>query len=503
MSDRKNEELIVNSHIIQINNFIYDVCKSICKIIIGTKVATGFLLKLFKKEEPFYCLMTNEHVITRDMVDNEEEIEIYYDNQRRKNKIVLNKEERFIRDYTFLNIDAIVIEILNKDNINEYFFLLPNRDYINNFDNLIDKKICVTQFPEGGSLSHSEGKLISTTQYEFTHLASTKNGSSGSPIFLDNVPLVIGIHKQGKIDGTENYGDFIGPVVDSIEKDLEFTIENDENGSYEGEIKNNIKEGYGKYITIDGTYYIGQFSHGSRHGKGADYYQNNSIMHEGDFINNKLDGKGKFYDIDGSYYIGQFYNWMKHGKGTEYYPDGKVKYEGDYNMGKIEGNGKYIYENGDYYIGEFLNNVKHGKGKEYYKNGSIKYEGEFLNDLYDGKGKYIYEDGPYYIGQFSKGVQQGKGIEYYKNNSILYEGDFANDLKEGYGKYIWETGDYYIGQFLKGEKHGKGTEYRKDNTIRYEGDFINDQYEGNGKLYYKSGKIKYEGKFDKGQFIGE
>jgi len=298
MSDRKNEELIINSNIIQINNFIYDVCKSICKIIIESKVATGFLLKLYKRDEPFYCLMTNEHVITHDMVDNEEELEIFYDNQRRRNKIILNKEERFIRDYTFLNIDAIVIEILNKDNINDYFFLLPNLDYINDFDSLLHKKISVTQFPEGGSLSHSEGELKSITQYEFSHLASTKNGSSGSPIFLDNVPYVIGIHKQGKIDGTENYGDFIGPVVESIKNDLEFTIKKYDNGNYEGEIKNDMKEGYGKYTTDDGTYYIGQFSHDLRHGKGADYYQNNSIMHEGDFTNNNLDGNGKFYDID-------------------------------------------------------------------------------------------------------------------------------------------------------------------------------------------------------------
>ena len=503
MSGRKNEELIIDSPITQINIFYYDVCKSICKIIIKTKIATGFLLKLYKKEEPFYCLMTNEHVINQDMVDNEEEIEIYYDNQRRRNKIILNKEERFIRDYTFLNIDAIVIEILDKDNINDYFFLLPNLDYINNFDNLSKKKISVIHFPEGGSLSHSEGELRSITQYEFSHRASTKNGSSGSPIFIYNVPYVIGIHKQGKIDGTENYGDFIGPIVESIKNDLEFTIKKYENGNYEGEIKNNKKEGYGKYTTNDGTYYIGQFSNDLRHGKGADYYQNNSIMHEGDFVKDELNGNGVFYDTNGSYYIGQFSNWMKHGKGTEYYPDDKVKYEGDYKNGKREGKGKYIDENGDYYIGNFFDGCKHGQGIEYYKNGTIKYEGEFYKDLYEGKGKYIYEDGSYYIGQFYQGMQQGKGIEYYKDNTILYEGDFNNDEKEGYGKYIWESGKYYIGQFLKGQIHGKGTEYHKDNTIKYEGDFVNGLYEGNGKLFDKSGNLKHEGIFKEGKLIVE
>lgn len=159
MSDRVNQELIANSTLIQINNFIYEVCRSICKIIIGAKVASGFLIKLHKKDEPFYCLMTNNHVITNEMIEEQEEIEIFYDNQRRRCKIILNKGERFIRDYMFLNIDAIVIEILNNDNINDFFFLLPNLDYLNDFDDLVDKKICVVQFPKGESLCHSGGKI--------------------------------------------------------------------------------------------------------------------------------------------------------------------------------------------------------------------------------------------------------------------------------------------------------------------------------------------------------
>jgi len=295
MSDRENQALINPSPITPINNFLYEIIKSICKIIINGRIATGFLLKLYKKDEPFYCLMTNEHVITPEMIENQDELEIYYDNQKIRNKIVLNKEERFIRDYMFLNIDAIVIEILNKDNINDYFFLTPNYDYINDFDELIEKKISITQFPKGGSLSYSQGIIKSITQYEFTHLASTKVGSSGSPIFLDGVPFVIGIHKQGKKDGTENYGDFIGPIVESIKKDLEFDHRTLENGIYEGEIVNKKREGYGRYIFNNGNYYIGQFSNGLRNGKGANYYKNTNIMHEGTFVDDLLEGEGKFF----------------------------------------------------------------------------------------------------------------------------------------------------------------------------------------------------------------
>ena len=525
MSDRENQALIGDKNdIIPINNFFYNVCKSICKIIGKSIIATGFLIKLHRLDEPFYCLMTNKHVITNDMIENEEEIDIYYDNQQRKKTIKLDKAERFIRDYMFLNIDAIVIEILDKDDINDYFYLLPNHDYLNNFDDLVEKVVCIIQFPKGGVLSHSKGEIVSITQYEFTHKSCTERGSSGSPIFLDGVPLVIGIHKQGRLDHTENYGDFIGPIIQSLNKDLEFVYKKLDNGVYEGEIHNNKKEGYGKYTINDGTYYIGQFLNGFRHGRGADYYRNNNIMHEGDFVNDQLDGKGKYYDKDGSYYIGQFSKGMKHGKGKDYYIDGNIQYDGEYVMGKRQGHGKYISKNGEYFIGQFWDGYINGKGTEFYKDGTIKYEGDFIKDEYEGKGKFFYEEGGYYIGDFSKGLQNGKGTEYTKNNTIEYEGDFANDEREGYGKYIWDNGDYYIGQFLKGHMHGKGKEYKKDNTLIYEGEYKNDLYDGKGKLFYengkyyegefveglkhgkgilfyKDGKIKYDGQFEKGKFI--
>ena len=61
-----------------------------------------------------------------------------------------------------------------------------------------------------------------------------------------------------------------------------------------------------------------------RHGKGADYYKNKTIMHEGEFIKDQLEGKGKYYDKDGSYYIGEFLHGLRHGKGTDYYSKDKI-----------------------------------------------------------------------------------------------------------------------------------------------------------------------------------
>ena len=53
-------------------------------------------------------------------------------------------------------------------------------------------------------------------KYEFIHSASTLTGSSGSPIILKGKESVIGIHKAGNEIKKENYGDFIGPIINII-----------------------------------------------------------------------------------------------------------------------------------------------------------------------------------------------------------------------------------------------------------------------------------------------
>ena len=118
-----NEAEIKDWDIIEIDNFLYKVCKSICKIVLSKKLGSGFLIKLYRKNKPFYCLMTNEHVIDKETIESSKKIEIFYDNEFKRIEIDLNKNERFIRDYKYMNIDLTVIEIIDKDNIHEdYFF---------------------------------------------------------------------------------------------------------------------------------------------------------------------------------------------------------------------------------------------------------------------------------------------------------------------------------------------------------------------------------------------
>ena len=274
-SQRINEKDIPNSKIIEIDS-IYSVSGSICRIIDSKGTGTGFFMKLEKSKKPFYCLLTCEHVINEEMINSKTEIEVYYENQNSKIEITLNKDERFIRSYKYINIDATVIEILPKDNINAKLFLLPNLDYISGYDKFEGQEIFLPQYPGNKNLSFSKGKIKNINIYtnEFSHLASTHQGSSGSPIFLSGSSLVLGIHKQAKINKEENYGNFLGPVFNSLKNNYLFyneeTIQIEFNGI----------NGCGKIINKDASkYYIGELN-----------YTNN---------NYELNGKGIMYSTDG------------------------------------------------------------------------------------------------------------------------------------------------------------------------------------------------------------
>ena len=119
--------------------------KSICKISKLNKISFGFLIKFFKNDKDFYCLMTNEHIITQEMINKKEKITFYYDNDKMVKEIFLNSNERYIRDFKDMNIDATVIEILPKDDIDKNYFLLPAIDYIYDYEELINKEIIIIQ----------------------------------------------------------------------------------------------------------------------------------------------------------------------------------------------------------------------------------------------------------------------------------------------------------------------------------------------------------------------
>ena len=382
--ERINEKL--TTPFSEINKDYYEISNSVCKIRIELKngiiKGTGFFLEFLACGEVFRCLISNEHVIQKNLINNNTIIYILYDNEKKTANIKLNKQERYIKDFKDSKLDITVVEILKEDNIPKKYFLTEG--HIAN-DRLNDSEICILGYPEGGEIKMSKGKITKIDGYEFTHLASTEVGSSGSPIFMEKTGLVLGIHKQGNRTREENYGNFIYPAIEIIKKDL------------------GDKRFIGKYV--DGKY----------------IYENHRY-YEGEFKNNMPNGKGKLYDKNGT-----------------------VIYEGDFIKGKFEGNGKIIQKGFGYYIGSFMNGSLNGKGKIYDKNDKIVYEGYFKNDHFEGDGQ-LFSDDFCYTGQFENNyIFHGKLTNNNDDKTkIIFEGEFVGQKYNGNCKCISDIGIYFI-----------------------------------------------------------
>ena len=345
-----NEKEIKDSKLIEIDR-VLEVSGGICRIIINNTIGTGFFMRLEKSNKSFYCLITCEHVVEEEMIDSKNEIEVYYDNQKSKFKIPLNKDERFIRSYRYINIDAIVIEILQKDKVDDKFFLLPNLDYINGYKQFEGQEIYIPQFPGEKNLSFSLGKikLINIYTNEFSHLASTRPGSSGSPIFLVGSSLVLGIHKKSKINKEENYANFLGPVFNSL-KNCNILIDNETT-----KIEFDNIRGYGKIFINkgDGQYYIGEFNRELKlNGKGVIYSKDRKKIYEGNFNNNIYEGNSALVSNENN----------------------KIRIEGDFLFSNFKEYRKQNNENIN--INDYINNVQNIKEK-------IENEIQKLNESYE------------------------------------------------------------------------------------------------------------------------
>ena len=137
----RNEERETHNPLIQLDTDMIDATKSVCRIMANEGDGTGFLLKTFKDNKEFFCLISNEHVITKDMIEAKQKIIISYDKKNKTKEITLDKNKRFIKEYREKDLDITLIEILKEDDIKEKYFLLSHPRY----NNLIDKNVYIIQ----------------------------------------------------------------------------------------------------------------------------------------------------------------------------------------------------------------------------------------------------------------------------------------------------------------------------------------------------------------------
>ena len=192
---------------------INKVSKSICKINIDNYSGTGFFMNI----NSLKYLITANHILSKDKIDNDIEIEIH-----NHKKMKLQLKNRIAKFYQ-RPLDITIIEIKKCD---EMFNDIECLDYDNiymerGYEIYKDANIFTVEYPHGGSAAYASGKIVNIQfnmkMYEFYHNISTEEGSSGAPIILIGNNKVIGVH-LGKIEnnslfeGTINFGCFIGEI---------------------------------------------------------------------------------------------------------------------------------------------------------------------------------------------------------------------------------------------------------------------------------------------------
>ena len=165
-------------------------------------------------------------------------------------------------------------------------------------------------------------------------------------------------------------------------------------------------------IYPNGDKYIGEIKDNLRNGFGKIYFNEkihqNSLSYEGYWKNDLFDGKGIFNYKNKDTYSGEWKNGKKDGKGTYWYNNGNI-YDGEWKEDKKVGKGIYTYSNFNKYEGDFYNDLIEGKGIYHYSNGN-KFIGEFKNNKFDGKGVLFNDKGEIELANYSQGIRVGKYV---------------------------------------------------------------------------------------------
>jgi hypothetical protein len=153
--------------------------------------------------------------------------------------------------------------------------------------------------------------------------------------------------------------------------------------SYQGEWKDNKKEGYGIQQYATGDKYEGQWCQGRRHGEGVLWSPSGkNIMRKvytGGWVNDKKHGEGTCFYVEGESYQGSWANGRRHGQGTMRYASGDV-YIGQWDADQRCGTGTLSRANGDCYEGTWLHDKREGTGSYFYSSGKVLVA-EWENDV--------------------------------------------------------------------------------------------------------------------------
>ena len=216
MNEIKEKKLNYYPEIVSLESserIIYQMKNNIVKIYLNNESkGTGFFCRIpYINNKELKVLITNNYKIGLDM----EKIVITLNNDNEIKEIELKNRIK----YTNKEYDITIIEIKEEDNINNYLEIDENimkKDknmiYINN-------SIYILQYPRIQKLGVSYGILkgiYEDKKYNFNHICSTEEGSSGSPIINLINNKVIGIQKESNNKNSYNVGLFLNYAIEDF-----------------------------------------------------------------------------------------------------------------------------------------------------------------------------------------------------------------------------------------------------------------------------------------------
>ena len=266
--------------------YILKAQKSTCCIINtkNNKRGSGFFCKIpYTADENILLnvLITCEHVLPKEIIFSDEDIKLIVNN---KEKIISLKKKR--KRWSDKDMDYSCVEILNEDNIEDYYRLddIFNKNYT--YDKYINKNIVIFSIMNK-KRGHDDGVIKIIDKFLFVHNCNTLPGSSGGVIINKNNGLVIGLHK-GEYKG-KNVGIFIRHIIRQIILNRNTKLIGDKEGK-KNNYMNNIN--YKNYNISEMNKYLNNNNINNNYNNMSNKYNNvtnkninNNIMNQ---MNNSL-----------------------------------------------------------------------------------------------------------------------------------------------------------------------------------------------------------------------
>lgn len=287
-----------------------------------------------------------------------------------------------------------------------------------------------------------------------------------------------------------------------------FFYENSQQVKWEGNFKNNLKNGTFREYDISGKVI-----------KSEEYLNGQlvdltSIDPKGRTV--KMEVRREYYPNAQDRIVGTYKNGVKDGIFREYsmegdviastvYKDGKTISEGIMDDSGLEqGHWKYFFsKNKVKSEGDYKDGKRTGLWKFYHDNGNLMEQGSYVDGKPEGIWVWFYENGKTLRQEtYKNGQEIGEAKEFTDSTAkVITQGSYEDGKKEGL--WVYEIGQMKVsGKYVGGLEEGTWKEFYKNGKLSFEGSYRRGEEQGTHKFYYDNGRIQEERNYKLGQKDG-